>query len=94
MPDVLVTDIAMPNGDGYALIKHVREVLHAESVSLPAVALTAYAREEDRRRAYSAGFQRHLAKPVEPAALVSAISDLARANRFTVEERLRRGRAD
>jgi signal transduction histidine kinase len=90
MPDVLVSDIAMPNGDGYALIKHVREVLHAESVSLPAVALTAYAREEDRRRAYSAGFQRHLAKPVEPAALVSAISELARANRSAVEERLRR----
>ncbi len=92
-PDVLVSDIAMPNGDGYQLIKHVREVLHAESVSLPAVALTAYAREEDRRRAYSAGFQRHLAKPIEPAALVSAISELVRKRARGLEDTLGGARA-
>jgi signal transduction histidine kinase len=76
-PDVLVSDIAMPNGDGYALIRHVREVLRVGQAALPAIALTAYAREEDRRRAQAAGFQRHLAKPVEPSTLVVAISELA-----------------
>jgi len=79
-PDVLVSDIAMPNGDGYELMRRVRS-LNGNGKRIPALALTAYAREEDRNRAFSAGFEMHLAKPVEPATLVSAVSELASARR-------------
>ena len=70
-PDVLVSDIGMPDGTGYELLERVRA---AENGSrLPAVALTAYARPEDRDRAIRAGFQLHVSKPVDPAALVRAV---------------------
>ena len=70
-PDVLVSDIGMPDGNGYELLERVRA---AENGSrLPAVALTAYARPEDRERAIRAGFQLHVSKPVDPAALVRAV---------------------
>ncbi len=76
-PDVLVADIAMPGEDGYSLIRAVRR---DESVRhlprLPAIALTAYARDHDRQRAEAAGFDRHLTKPVDAAALVSAVAEL------------------
>ncbi len=71
LPDVLISDIAMPDRDGYELIRDVRELM--PQTKLPAIALTAYAREEDRRRAISYGFQSHLTKPVEPAALIDAV---------------------
>lgn len=72
-PDVLVSDIGMPDEDGYALIRNVRRSTSAEEASVPAVALTAYADPQDRDRALAAGFQAHLAKPVEPHALVAAV---------------------
>ncbi len=73
-PDVLVSDIAMPEADGYALIRAIRD----RGTSVPAVALTAFARAEDRARALEAGFQAHLPKPVEPATLVALVERLAR----------------
>jgi len=76
-PDVLVSDIAMPDEDGYALIRCVRQLAPEDGGTLPSVALTAYAREEDRARALAAGFQAHLAKPVEPAELVAAVARFA-----------------
>src|SRR4030095_15834632 len=66
LPDVLISDIAMPDDDGYSLIRKVRSRSAAQGGQVPAVALTAYAREEDRVRALSAGFQVHVAKPVRP----------------------------
>jgi PAS domain S-box-containing protein len=76
-PDVLVADIGMPEVDGYELLRRVR-ALGAERGGLtPAIALTAYAGEADRTRALRSGFQTHLPKPVEPDALVNAITNLA-----------------
>jgi CheY-like chemotaxis protein/two-component sensor histidine kinase len=74
-PDVLVSDIGMPGEDGYDLIRRVRA--QESGASLPAVALTAYVGEEDRRRALSAGYQEHLAKPVKLSRLVTLIAGLA-----------------
>ena len=73
-PDVVISDIAMPDRDGYDMIRAVRELPPSLGGQVPAVALTAYAREEDRLRSLSAGFQVHLAKPVEPTAIVSAVA--------------------
>lgn len=75
-PDVLVSDIGMPEEDGYSLITRVRALEAQGNKMLPAVALTAYAREEDRERALASGFQLHLAKPVEPDDLVTAVVKL------------------
>ena len=77
-PDVLVCDLAMPGDDGFALIREVRSWRRARTRSLPALALTAYARPEDRDRALAAGFQMHLAKPVEPHDLLEAVARLVR----------------
>ncbi len=74
--DVLVSDIGMPIHDGYELIKRVRARPDASGGTIPAIALTAYARFEDRMRALSSGFQMHVAKPVEPAELVMVIHSL------------------
>jgi signal transduction histidine kinase/ActR/RegA family two-component response regulator len=74
--DVLVSDIGMPAADGYALIGRVRGLTAGRARRTPSVALTAYASEEDRRRALAAGFDAHLPKPVEPAELVSVIAGL------------------
>jgi signal transduction histidine kinase/CHASE1-domain containing sensor protein/CheY-like chemotaxis protein len=77
-PDVLVSDIAMPDEDGYGLIKKIRSLETGASENLPAVAITAYAKEEDRERALSAGFQIYLAKPVELTELISVVARAAR----------------
>lgn len=80
VPDVLLSDIGLPVEDGYELIRAVR----ARGFSperLPAIALTAYARREDRRLALQAGFQAHVAKPVEPAELINVVADAARTSR-------------
>jgi CheY-like chemotaxis protein/nitrogen-specific signal transduction histidine kinase len=77
-PDVMVTDIGMPGEDGYSLIRRVREWERERGAYIPAVALTAYGRVEDRMRALSAGFQMHVAKPVEPAELAVVIMSLVR----------------
>jgi signal transduction histidine kinase/ActR/RegA family two-component response regulator len=75
-PNVLVSDIGMPEQDGYDLIKQMR-ALPGDAGRVPAVALTALARAEDRKRALSAGYQKHVSKPVDPAELVSVIASLA-----------------
>jgi signal transduction histidine kinase/DNA-binding response OmpR family regulator len=75
-PVVLVSDIGMPGEDGYSLIHKVRSRAPAQGGQVPAIALTAYARDGDRNQALAAGFQRHLAKPVEPAELAAVIASL------------------
>lgn len=74
--DVLISDIGMPERDGYDLIKSVRLLPLEQNGSLPAIALTAYARVEDRLRALSSGFQMHVPKPIEPAELLAVIASL------------------
>jgi PAS domain S-box-containing protein len=77
LPDVLISDIEMPGEDGYALIRKVRGLPPERGGRIPAAALTAYARAEDRMRALLAGFQLHVPKPVEPAELAAVIASLA-----------------
>jgi PAS domain S-box-containing protein len=74
-PDVLVSDLAMPEMDGYALLRELRG--RPETPRIPAAAVTAYARPEDRRQALLAGFQMHVAKPIEPGELVAVVASLA-----------------
>jgi PAS domain S-box-containing protein len=74
-PDVIVSDIGMPDEDGYDLIRQVRAKHSAKHI--PAAALTAFARTEDRKRALLAGFQTHIAKPVDPDELTAAVASLA-----------------
>jgi signal transduction histidine kinase/CheY-like chemotaxis protein len=75
--DVLISDIGMPDRDGYQLIRDVRKLGAAEGGRTPAVALTAFARSEDRTRAMLAGYQVHMTKPVEPQELVATIRSVA-----------------
>ncbi len=75
--DVLVSDIGMPEEDGYSLIRKVRAIPAERGGGIPAVALTAYARSEDRMKAVLAGFQMHVTKPVEPAELLTMVASLA-----------------
>ncbi len=76
-PRVLVSDIGMPGEDGYSLIKRVRALAPDAGGRVPAIALTAYARAEDRVKAIVAGFDMHVAKPVEPAELIAMVASLA-----------------
>ena len=76
--DVLLADIGMPDEDGYSLIRKVRQSLRPEAASVAAAALTAFAREEDRRQSFEAGFQMHLTKPVEVRELVAAVAALGK----------------
>ena len=76
-PDVLVTDLAMPDEDGFALIRKVRTMERAGGPRLPAIAVTALASAEERQRAMAAGFDVHLAKPVEPIEVVTAVARAA-----------------
>ena len=78
MPDVIMSDIGMPGEDGYALIRRLRDLPESRGGRIPAAALTAYARDEDRERALAAGFQKHIAKPVRSTELVGVVADLAR----------------
>ena len=75
-PDVLVSDIAMPGDDGYVLIAKIRALPPAEGGDIPALALTAHAGDEDRRRALEAGYHMHVAKPVEPISLLRAVESV------------------
>jgi len=77
-PDVLLSDIGMPEADGYDLIAQVRALPREQGGDMPAAALTAYARPEDRRRMLNAGYSIHLAKPIEPAELVAVVTTLTR----------------
>ena len=76
-PNVLVADIGMPEEDGYSLIRTIRSLPAEQGGSIPAAAVTAMARTEDRRRALLAGFQTHVAKPVDVAELVAVVASLA-----------------
>jgi PAS domain S-box-containing protein len=76
-PDVLVSDIEMPGEDGYALIRRVRALDRSSGGGIPAVALTAYGRMEDRLRAIAAGYSMHVPKPVDPAELTTIVASLA-----------------
>ena len=75
-PDVLVSDIGMPDEDGYSLIRKLRQLEAQRGGRLPAIALTAYAGSDDRRQALLAGFQMHLTKPVDAAELVAVVASL------------------
>jgi CheY-like chemotaxis protein len=75
-PDLLISDIGMPQEDGYALIRKVRKLESKRERQIPAIALTAYATEEDRTEALTAGFQEHVTKPIEPLVLVKSIAAL------------------
>jgi len=76
-PDILVSDIGMPVEDGYSLIQKLRKQRLKLAREIPAIALTAYATDDDRARALSAGFQVHIAKPIEPETLVKSIAGAA-----------------
>jgi CheY-like chemotaxis protein len=76
--DLLLSDIAMPEEDGYTLINKVRALKPEQGGNIPAVALTAYARAEDCANTLSAGFQMHMPKPFEPIELARAIASLVR----------------
>ena len=76
-PDVLVSDIAMSGEHGYDLIHAVRTLAVEQGGRVPALALTAYVRPEERERALAAGYTRHLAKPIDPIDLASAVAQLA-----------------
>jgi hypothetical protein len=80
-PDVLVSDIGMPEEDGYAFVAALRARPTEDGGDLPALALTAYARTDDRVRMLAAGFQMHLAKPVDPSELAAAVARLAVSRR-------------
>jgi signal transduction histidine kinase/ActR/RegA family two-component response regulator len=83
-PDVIISDLVMPNGDGLQLIRDIRQLERANGRTTPAAALTALARADDRRNALSAGYQMHLAKPVDPFELVSTVERLARTTDGTL----------
>jgi CheY-like chemotaxis protein len=75
-PDIVICDIGLPGEDGFSLIRKIRSRSASEGGRIPAVALTAFARAEDRMRALRAGFQTHLAKPVEPTELLAVVAAL------------------
>ena len=74
-PDIIISDIGMPEEDGHTLIRKIRQ-LTTHNCNIPAIALTAYTKQEDRERSRNAGFQLHMTKPVEPTELIKAISNL------------------
>ena len=80
MPHVIVSDLGMPAQDGYQLIRQIRAI-DSELGRIPAVAVTGYATADDVQRALTAGFQLHISKPMDPAAFVAAVADLARVSR-------------
>ena len=85
VPDVLVSDLGMPGMDGFEMIQRIRK-MEGRARELPAAALTAYARSEDRAKALRLGFEMHLAKPIDPSELVAAVASLARRRRATTSK--------
>jgi CheY-like chemotaxis protein len=79
-PDLIVSDIGMPGEDGYALIRQLRTMATAQR-QIPAIAMTGFARLEDRTQAIASGFQRHLPKPINPDMLIAVVTDLIPGNR-------------
>ncbi len=80
LPDVVVSDLGMPEMDGYRLMQQIRSRPPAQGGLVPALALTAYAVELDQKRALQAGFQQHLTKPLEPEQFVRVIVSLLQPN--------------
>lgn len=78
-PDLLLSDLGMPQVDGFSLLRQIRSLSAANSQYIPAIALSAYAREEDRLKALSCGFQKHVAKPIDVDVLLQAIAEVCRA---------------
>src|SRR5262249_47197629 len=89
--DVLIADIGMPEVDGYEMMRRLRRRDASRGGAVPALALTAFAREEDRARALETGYQDHLAKPVEAAPLLVAIVRMARPTSLNRSAARRRG---
>jgi len=77
-PDILLSDIGMPDEDGYALIRRVRALKPERGGTIPALAVTAYAKDEDRAKVLRAGYQQHIAKPLDPEQLVTTVANLVR----------------
>jgi CheY-like chemotaxis protein len=77
-PDLLVSDIGMPHEDGFALMRRVRALSAEEGGTIPAVALTAFARTQDRLKVLSAGFQMHVPKPIEQLELLTVVASLTK----------------
>jgi CheY-like chemotaxis protein len=77
-PNLMISDIGMPEMDGYTLMRHVRSLKPEQGGTIPAIALTAYAGEIDHQQAIASGFQQHISKPVDPEELVKAIGSLIR----------------
>ncbi|NJL23153.1 MAG: response regulator, partial [Leptolyngbyaceae cyanobacterium SM1_3_5] len=75
-PDLLISDIGMPQVDGYELLQQVRQLSDQRGGQTPAIALTAYVGEINQQQAIAVGFQRHLSKPIEPDALIAAIREV------------------
>jgi CheY-like chemotaxis protein len=75
-PDVIISDISMPEKNGYQLIAEVRNLSTEDGGTIPAIALTAFAHAKDKAKVMSAGYQRHLSKPVDSAELIAAINSL------------------
>jgi CheY-like chemotaxis protein len=81
-PNVLIADLGMPGVDGFELVQKVRAHLDPKVSQVPAAALTAFARSEDRARALQSGFDLHLAKPIDPEALMAAVAQLRARGRL------------
>jgi CheY-like chemotaxis protein len=84
VPDALISDIGMPGTDGFELIRRIRQSPDRARREIPAAALTAYARSEDRTRTLRSGFQMHLSKPIDPGELVAAVEALVRRGGFSI----------
>jgi CheY-like chemotaxis protein len=80
-PDILIADIGLPDLDGFEMIRRIRSDRELPVRDVPAIALTAYARAQDRVRALERGFQMHIGKPADPADLVAAVAAFAKRNR-------------
>ena len=76
-PHVLISDIGMPEEDGFSFIQRVHALPHAAGGGVPSIALTAYTRDEDKARALALGFTTHMSKPVKAAELIAAVANLA-----------------
>jgi CheY-like chemotaxis protein len=79
-PDVLISDIGMPEVDGFCFMRRVRALPATQGGEVPSLALTAFARDEDRARAIAAGYTTHVGKPVDPAVLASAVAKLTHSS--------------
>lgn len=77
IPHILISDLGMPKEDGYSFIRKIRALSVEKGGKIPAIALSAYAKEEDRRRALITGFQMYLSKPFEPDELVVMVASLS-----------------